>query len=240
MTKKNNKPKTLTISDGIKSFAKMNQICGAFTEKQAKQHLTNHEYNECKRLGMFGNTKNVRVGKKQLFVLRDQGVISNKELYSKLKEPHPTVAITKPSPKFRRFCDKALGIKDMHHSNSSGLHDVMLTAKFNQLPPEIQASAKPEAELKRELKERIDDLRKNDPDHLESILDKFEQQLEGFKDRFESEGGYSSPCDMAYYNPTTQSYTCYESITRNYSSYDVLCKELSAELQEYTYESIRI
>ena len=241
MSKKNNKkPKTIKIDDGVRSFAKMVQVCGAFTDSQAKHHLSNHQYNEFKRLGMFGVTKNVRISKKQLDTLRDEGIITNKEYYEKLKQKTRTISITKPSPKFRRFCDKALGIKDMHTSNSSGLHDIILTHEFNQLPPEIQASAKPEAEIRREVRERIDYLKKNEPETLQQYLEKYEEQIEGFIERFEEEGGYGSPCDMAYYNPTTNRYDCFESITSSYSSYDVACKHLCADLLDYGYNDSRI
>ena len=181
----------------------------------------------------------VRVSKKQLFKLADQGAISKTELYQKLKEKVPTVRVHSFSEKGRRFEDKALGLKYAHHSNSK-LHDVFLSAKHNSLGAEAQASAKPEGEIRAELRAKIDDLRKNDPDKLEEILNKYEEKLKGFIENFEKEGGYASPVDMAYYDAQKQSYVSYEVITRHYKAFDIACKEFCSEVLNYEYEDVRV
>lgn len=232
------KPKTITIDDNVRSFGKMVQIGGAFTERQAKEHLTDHQFAEFKRLNML-RFSDVRVSKKQLFKLAEQGVISKTELYQKLKEKVPTVRVHSFSEKGRRFEDKALGLKHAHHSNSK-LHDVFLSAKHNSLSPDVQASAKPEGEIREELRAKINDLRKNEPERLEEILNRCEEKLEGFIEKFEREGGYASPVDFAYYHTQSQSYVGYEVITRHYKSYDIVCKEFCCEVLSYGYEAVRI
>lgn len=232
------KPKTITIDDNVKKFGKMAQIGGAFTERQAKEHLTDYQFDEFKRLNML-RYSDVRVSKKQLFKLADEGAISKSELYEKLKEKVPTVRIHSFSDKGRRFEDKALGLQHAHHSNSK-LHDVFLTAKHNSLSEEEQASAKPEWEIRQELRNALDDMRKNDPERLESLLDKYEERLEGFRDRFEQEGGYASPVDMVYYSVKTETYVSYEVVTKHYKEFDIQCKEFCCEVLEYHYESVRI
>ena len=232
------KPKTITIDDNVRKFGKMVQVGGAFTERQAKEHLTDYQFDEFKRLNML-KYSDVRVNKKQLFKLANEGAISKSEFYAKLKEKVPTVRIHSFSEKGRRFEDKALGLKHAHHSNSK-LHDVFLTAKHNSLSEEEQASAKPEGEIRAELRVKIDDLRKNDPDKLEEILNKYEEKIEGFIEKFEQEGGYSSPVDMAYYDAKKQSYMSYEVITRHYKAFDIACKEFCSEVLNYEHEVYKV
>ena len=38
------KTKTITIDDSVRDFGKMVQIGGAFTERQAKDHLTDYHF----------------------------------------------------------------------------------------------------------------------------------------------------------------------------------------------------
>lgn len=232
------KPTKINIDDNVKSFGKMVQISGAFTERQAKEHLSDYQFDEFKRLSMLRHS-DVRVSKKQLFHLEKEGTISKTELYQKLKEKVPTVRIYSYSEKGRRFQDKALGFKHTHHSNSK-LHDVFLSAKHNSLSPEIQATAKSEGEIREELKEKIKDLRKNEPERLQEILNKYEEKLEGFIAKFEKEGGYASPTDMAYYDVQTQTYVSYEVVTRHYKAFDIACKEFCSEVLNYGYEDVRI
>lgn len=232
------KPKTITIDDGVRSFGKMAQVGGAFTERQAKEHLTDYQFDEFKRLNML-RYSDVRVSKKQLFKLADENAISKTELYEKLKEKVPTIRIHSFSDKGRRFEDKALGLKHAHHSNSK-LHDVFLSAKHNSLSAEAQASAKPEGEIRAELRTAINDLRKNNPERLEEILNRCEDRLEGFIEKFEKEGGYASPVDMAYYSSSTESYVSYEVVTRHYKSYDIVCKEFCSEVLNYQHEVYRV
>lgn len=232
------KPKTITIDDSVCDFGKMVQICGAFTERQAKEHLSDYQFSEFKRLNML-RYSDVRVTKKQLHQLAKENIISKDELYSKLKEKVPTIRIHSFSEKGRRFEDKVLGLKNAHHSNSK-LHDVFLAAKHNSLTPEERASAKPEAEVRNEFKSVYANLKKNDPERLEEILNRCDEKLEGFREKFEAEGCLGSPVDMAYYSNSTESYVSYEVITRHYKSYDIVCKELCSEVLGYGHEVVRI
>ena len=102
------KPKTITIDDNVKSFGKMVQVGGAFTDRQAKQHLTDYQFDEFKRLNML-RYSDVRVTKKQLHQMSKENIISKDDLYKKLKEKVPTVRIYSFSDKGRRFEDKVLG-----------------------------------------------------------------------------------------------------------------------------------
>lgn len=232
------KPRRITIDDNVKSFGKMVQIGGAFTKQQAKEHLNDYQFSEFERLKML-KFSDVRVNKKQLRKLANEGAISKSELYEKLKEKVPTIRIYSLSDKGRRFEDKALGLKHAHYSNSK-LHDVFLTAKHNSLSEEEQASARPEGEIREELRNALDDMRKNDPEKLESLLDKYEERLEGFRDKFEAEGGYASPADMVYYSVKTETYVSCEILSRHYKEFDIQCKEFCCEVLDYTYESVRI
>ena len=232
------KPKTITIDDNVKSFGKMVQVGGAFTDRQAKQHLTDYQFDEFKRLNML-RYSDVRVTKKQLHQMSKENIISKDDLYKKLKEKVPTVRIYSFSDKGRRFEDKVLGLKNAHHSNSK-LHDVFLTAKHNSLTPEERASAKPEGEVRNEFKFAYANLEKNEPERLEEILNRCEEKLEGFREKFEAEGCSGSPVDMAYYDTQSQSYVSYEVVTRHYKSYDIVCKELCSEVLGYGHEAVRV
>lgn len=232
------KPKTITIDENVMTFGKMVQVGGSFTERQAKEHLNDYQFSEFQRLKML-KFSDVRVSKKQLFKLADQGVISKTELYQKLKEKVPTIRVYSMSDKGRRFEDKALGLKYAHHSNSK-IHDVFLSAKHNSLGAEAQASAKPEGEIRQELRTILDDMRKNKSEKLEQILNKYEEKLEGFIEKFEKDGGYASPVDMAYYDHKAQTYVGYEVITRHYKAFDIACKEFCSEILSYGYEDVRI
>ncbi len=171
------KPKTITINDSVREFGKMVQVGGAFTELQAKQYLSDYQFDEFKRLNML-KFSDVRVTKDQLFKLAENNIISQEELCSKMKDKVINVRIYSLSDKGRRFESKALGLEHAHYSNSK-YHDVFLTAKFNELTPEERESAKPEGQVREELREKIDDMRKNEPEKLEEILNKYEEKLEG-------------------------------------------------------------
>ena len=158
------KPRRITIDDNVISFGKMAQIGGAFTERQAKQYLSDYQFSEFQRLNML-KFSDVRVTKDQLFKLAENNVISQEDLCSKMKDKVINVRIYSLSDKGRRFESKALGLDHAHYSNSK-YHDVFLTAKFNSLTPEQRMSAKPEGQVREELREKIDDMRKNEPERF--------------------------------------------------------------------------
>ena len=232
------KPKTITINDNVREFGKMVQIGGVFTELQAKKYLTDYQFSEYQRLNHF-RFSNVRVTKEQLFKLAENNVISQEELCAKMKDKIITVKIYSLSDKGRNFEKKVLGYDNAHYSNSK-YHDVFLTAKFNELTPEERMSAKPEGQIRNELREKIDDMRKNEPEKLQEILNKYEEKLEGFIEKFENEGGYGSPVDFSYTSSSSSQTMGYEIVTRDYKFFSICCKELTCDLLNYEYEDMRV
>ena len=81
-------------------------------------------------------------------------------------------------------------------------------------------------------------MRKNDPEKLKEILNKYEEKLEGFIEKFESEGGYGSPVDFSY----TSNGVIYghEVVTKDYKIFSVYCKELTCDILNYQYEDVKI
>lgn len=232
------KPRRITIDDNVISFGKMAQIGGAFTERQAKQYLSDYQFSEFQRLNML-KFSDVRVTKDQLFKLAENNVISQEDLCSKMKDKVINVRIYSLSDKGRRFESKALGLDHAHYSNSK-YHDVFLTAKFNSLTPEQRMSAKPEGQVREELREKIDDMRKNEPERLEELLNRYEAKLEGFIEKFESQGGYGSPVDFSYSSASNSQTMGYEIVTKDYKFYSICCKELCCDLLGYEYEDMRV
>lgn len=232
------KPKTITINDNVREFGKMVQIGGVFTELQAKKYLNDYQFSEYQRLNHF-RFSNVRVTKEQLFKLAENNVISQEELCAKMKDKIITVKIYSLSDKGRNFEKKVLGYDNAHYSNSK-YHDVFLTAKFNELTPEERMSAKPEGQIRNELREKIDDMRKNEPEKLQEILNKYEEKLEGFIEKFENEGGYGSPVDFSYTSSSSSQTMGYEIVTRDYKFFSICCKELTCDLLNYEYEDMRV
>ena len=232
------KPRRITIDEKVEEFGKMVQIGGAFTELQAKQYLNDYQFSEFQRLNML-KFSDVRVTKEQLFKLAENNVISQEELCSKMKDKVINVRIYSLSDKGRRFESKALGFEHAHYSNSK-YHDVFLTAKFNSLTPEQRMSAKPEGQVREELREKIDDMRKNEPERLEELLNRYEAKLEGFIEKFESQGGYASPVDFSYSSASNSQTMGYEIVTKDYKFYSICCKELCCDLLGYEYEDMRV
>ena len=232
------KPRRITIDERVEEFGKMVQIGGAFTERQAKQYLNDYQFSEFQRLNML-KFSDVRVTKEQLFKLAENNVISQEELCSKMKDKVINVRIYSLSDKGRRFESKALGLDHAHYSNSK-YHDVFLTAKFNSLTPEQRMSAKPEGQVREELREKIDDMRKNEPERLEEILNKYEEKLEGFIEKFEAQGGYGSPVDFSYPSSSASQTMGYEIVTKDYKFYSICCKELCCDLLGYEYEDMQV
>ena len=231
------KPRRITIDERVEEFGKMVQIGGAFTELQAKQYLNDYQFSEFQRLNML-KFSDVRVTKEQLFKLAENNVISQEELCSKMKDKVINVRIYSLSDKGRRFESKALGFEHAHYSNSK-YHDVFLTAKFNSLTSEQRMSAKPEGQVREELREKIDDMRKNEPERLEKFLNKYEEKLEGFIEKFERQGGYASPVDFSYTSSVSQTMG-YEIVTKDYKFYSICCKELCCDLLGYEYEDMQV
>ena len=231
------KPRRITIDERVEEFGKMVQIGGAFTELQAKQYLNDYQFSEFQRLNML-KFSDVRVTKEQLFKLAENNVISQEELCSKMKDKVINVRIYSLSDKGRRFESKALGFEHAHYSNSK-YHDVFLTAKFNSLTSEQRMSAKPEGQVREELREKIDDMRKNEPERLEKLLNRYEAKLEGFIEKFEREGGYASPVDFSYTSSVSQTMG-YEIVTKDYKFYSICCKELCCDLLGYEYEDMQV
>lgn len=232
------KPRRIIIDEKVEEFGKMVQIGGAFTELQAKQYLNDYQFSEFQRLNML-KFSDVRVTKEQLFKLAENNVISQEELCSKMKDKVINVRIYSLSDKGRRFESKALGFEHAHYSNSK-YHDVFLTAKFNSLTPEQRMSAKPEGQVREELREKIDDMRKNEPERLEELLNRYEAKLEGFIEKFESQGGYGSPVDFSYSSASNSQTMGYEIVTKDYKFYSICCKELCCDLLGYEYEDMRV
>lgn len=230
--------KRVTVTDNVEKFMHMSKITGAFTEHQAKQILNDSEYDEMKRLGMF-NTSIVRVKRATLKELYASKAISKEVFEREMKAQVPTVSISTCSGKGRRFADKVLGIKDMHSSNSK-VHDVKLTCKYLTLTDEEKASAKSEAEIRKELRSAIENMKKNDNERYEALKSKYENRLEGFTKRFEDELEKGSPSDFAYTPSGSTTYTGYEVVTRHYKDYDITLKEFSMEVLGYGYEEARI
>lgn len=232
------KPKTINIEDeGIQRALKMAQICGAFTETQIKNYVSDYHHDELRRLGHI-KTSNVRIKRATLKQMYAEGAITKEEYEIANAKKIPSITVETITPKCRRLCDKHLGLKDCHHSNSK-LHDVLLTCKFQKLTEEEQASAIPEAQVRRELREAIDDMKKNDPERFQEILDKYEERLEGFIERFESEGGYASPTDFAYTSSTGMVMGA-EVVTNGYSEFSICCKEFACDVLGYTYEEMKL
>ena len=232
------KTKTITIDDSVKSFGKMVQVGGSFTESQAKEHLTDYQFDEFKRLNML-RYSDVRVTKDQLFKLAENNIISQQELCSKMKNKVINVRIYSLSEKGRRFESKILGFDNAHYSNSR-YHDVFLTAKFNTLTSEERESAKPEGQVREELREKLDNMRKNKPEKLQEILNKYEEKLEGFIEKFEAQGGYGSPVDFSYTSSSSSQTMGYEIVTKDYKFFSICCKELCCDLLSYEYEDMRV
>ena len=231
------KPKKITINDSVMAFGKMVQIGGAFTEQQAKKYLTDYQFSEYQRLNHF-RFSNVRVTKEQLFKMAAHNVISQEELCAKMKDKIITVKIYSLSDKGRNFEQKVLGYDNAHYSNSK-YHDVFITAKFNELSHDERMSAKPEAQIREELREKLDDMIENEPEKLQEILNKYEEKLEGFIEKFESDGGYASPVDFSYTSSTSQTMG-YEIVTKDYKAFAICYKELCCDVLGYEYEDRRV
>lgn len=231
------KTKTITIDENIERAMKMSQICGAFTETQIKNYVSDYQHDELRRLGHI-KTSNVRIKRSTLKQMYKEGAITKEEYEIANAKKIPSITVETITPKCRRLCDKHLGLKDCHHSNSK-LHDVLLTCKFQKLTEEEQASAIPEKQVKRNLIEAIDDMKKNDPERFEEISNTYEEKLEGFIERFESEGGYASPTDFAY-TASTGTTMGMEVVTNQYSEFSICCKEFACDVLGYTYEEMKL
>lgn len=232
------KPKRITIDERVQDFGKMVQIGGAFTERQAKEHLSDYQFSEFQRLNML-KFSDVRVTKDQLFKLTENNIISQEELCAKMKDKVINVRIYSLSDKGRRFESKALGLEHAHYSNSK-YHDVFLTAKFNELSHDERMSAKPEGQVREELRKKIDDMRKNEPEKFQEILNKYEEKLEGFIEKFESDGGYGSPVDFSYTSCNSSQTMGYEIVTKDYKAFSICYKELCCDVLGYEYEDRRV
>lgn len=238
MMSKIKESKRVTVTENVEKFMGMAKTTGAFTEHQAKQILNDSEYEQMKRLGMF-NTSTVRVKRATLKDLYASKAISKEIFERETKAQIPSISISTCSQKGRRFADKALGIKDMHSSNSK-VHDVKLTCKYLTLTDEEKASAKSEAEIRKELRSAIENMKKNDNERYEALKSKYEERLEGFTKRFEDELEKGSPADFAYIESGSTTYTGYEVVTRHYKEYDIQLKQFSMEIMGYGYQEARI
>lgn len=228
----------IPINERTQAFFKYIQICGTCTEHQALQFLNKNELRLVKASGAF-TCDSISCKRETLKIFKKNNVISEDQYEKEKKAQIPQVGTLNVNKLGRRFMERKFNLKDVISCNGQH-HNLMLGAKFMKLDEEERKSAIPEAQVRRELKKEIVICRRERRDEYEEMKMKYEQDVQGFSERFEKKCSYGSPVDFVYRSSSTGGYVGYEQTTKSYSSFDCAVKSFSCDVMGWTYEEGRI
>lgn len=150
---------------------------------------------------------------------------AEKILYKDRKEFKEAYTLTR---KGREHAERQWQLRDHYHAQTkSPYHDLALSDKYFSLPEQVRDTWRTESQVRNQFLEKLEQLREQGNEQLADM----------YYDMFKSHD-FSMP-DAVYTNEQGVE-VAYELVTDNYTSQQLLAKEATCEIMEYSYEANRI
>lgn len=150
---------------------------------------------------------------------------AEKLMYKQGMEVKEAITLTK---KGKELLEKQWNVRGHYHAQiQSPYHDLALSDKYFSLPEELRETWKTENQVREKFLEKLQEIRKQGDEEKADLYYKM------MKDH-----AISMP--DAVYKSETGVETAYEIITNSYGRQEMLAKETTVEIMQYSYETNRI